>query len=229
MYKIFFTTLFLIIFSGNCFGADMLAIIGNKEVITPKDLEDSIKIELVFGGLASKTTDRNLIESIKSVALSRLIDEKLIIYHAKKSDMDIDKIEIAEYEKLMEHRLEIKQNLYLYLAGFGVDKSSVVSKIKALVLKDFFVSGMMKTRALSDEEVDQEIAKNKLENTAENRRKVELFLSIQPTKKEILKIKNQKVGLDEDQIKNELMMQKKANAETDLMWVLHKKYYVEIL
>lgn len=204
--------------------SNVIAIIGNKDALTEKDLIDFIKLEMILSG--AKKIDENVVNSAKVLFFDKFIDEKIILYHAKKQNMDLTFINTSENENGIAKKLGVS-NLRDFLSKNNLNISLLRTKIKTLIARNNFASNILKKRKISEDEIKFELAKNNLEDNDENRFRVQTSLSIEPSEEDIKNFKNSN-NVNNIDIRNEIISQKLFTADADLIWFLRKTYYVEI-
>jgi parvulin-like peptidyl-prolyl isomerase len=133
-YIVFIPGLFFVLVSG-VFAQDKIAAIVNNDVITQKDLNDFVNfMRMDMGTSYSPEEVEQKIDSMKADLLDKLIDDRLILQEAKKSNLVMDesrvKAKISEIKRHYSSDREFQQTI----AQQGLVQADLENKIRDQIL-----------------------------------------------------------------------------------------------
>lgn len=149
-------------FNSSSLAQDKISAIVNNEVITQKDLDDFINY--VRMQLSQDNTPENVerkIEKMKPDLLDRLIEDRLLIQEAKRSEIKIDPDRIKERIAQMKMRYHSDKEFQDSLAAQGLVEADIQERIKEQLYMYNLIEGKIKPKVkVNPEEVTDFYYKN---------------------------------------------------------------------
>lgn len=160
MKKLFALALLLLSFAAPAHADATLGIIAvvNDDAITNNDLDGRVRLALLGSGIQS-TPD--ILARLRGQVLRSLIDERLQLQEAKKFEITVDDKEIDEQiAKLAQQNNMTPEKLKPFFASKGVSLNVLREQMRANILWAKVVQRKIRPQVqISDEEVDDEIAR----------------------------------------------------------------------
>ncbi|HTY44923.1 MAG TPA: peptidyl-prolyl cis-trans isomerase [Patescibacteria group bacterium] len=129
------------------FAEDKIAAIVNKDVITVKDLNDFISFTRMQ--YQTEYQGRELeakLDSMKKDLLEKLIEDRLIVQEARKSNLKLDPNRVTSRINEIKHRYASDGQFQEALTKQGLTIADVESKIKEQMIMYYFIDSQIKNR-----------------------------------------------------------------------------------
>lgn len=154
-----------------------IAAVVNDEVISLGDLEARMQLVLLSSQLPDNAQVR---QRVTAQVLRSLIDEKLEIQEAKKFNVTAPEADVAAaFDRLEQQNNMPKGNLDKLLTARGIPRSTLVTQITASIVWNKLVEGKFSANAaVSDEEINETMARIKQDVGRPQHRVAEIFLAI---------------------------------------------------
>jgi peptidyl-prolyl cis-trans isomerase SurA len=154
-----------------------IAALVNDDVVSVSDLAARITLAIKSAGMQDNEDAR---KRISSQVLRGLIDERLQMQEAKRLNVSVSKEEIDQALARLEQQNKLpKGGLDDFLAKLGISKASLVDQITASLTWSKLVRGrLMQDVTISDEEINEAMARLKAEADVPQNRVAEIFLAI---------------------------------------------------
>jgi peptidyl-prolyl cis-trans isomerase SurA len=159
-----------------------IAAVVNDDVISVVDLQQRIRMVLLSSNLEDQPQTR---QRVAGQVLRGLVDEKLELQEAKRLNVKVSDEEIAEALGRIEKQNNLKPgSLDEYLRQRGIERSSLVEQLKATIAWGKLVRRKMATVSLSEEEVNDAVARMKENEGQPLSRVAEIFLTVDDPRQE---------------------------------------------
>jgi peptidyl-prolyl cis-trans isomerase SurA len=154
-----------------------IAAVVNDEIVTGDDLAARLKLVMSASGIPDTPQNRQRLEPR---VLRGLIDEKLQMQEAKRLTVTVSDKEIQDALARIEQRNNMpKGGLDAFLAHAGIPRSSLVDQITASIAWQKVVRNRLAQEVtISDEEVNEAMARLKADVGKPQNRIAEIFLSV---------------------------------------------------
>lgn len=202
-----------------------IAAIVNDDVVSFNDLSNRLTLVMRSSGLQDTPETR---QRISSQVLRGLIDERLQMQEAKRLNVTVPQDEIDQALGRIEQQNNMpKGSLDKFLADSGVPKSSLVDQITAAISWSKLVRNrLMQDVSVSDEQINEEMARLKESANVPQSRIAEIFLAIDnPTQEPEVKrladrlIEQIQSGVKFDAVARQFSQSPTAAVGGDLGWV----------
>jgi peptidyl-prolyl cis-trans isomerase SurA len=202
-----------------------IAAIVNDDVVSINDLNARIKLVMFSTGIPDTPQNR---QRIASRVLHSLIDERLELQEAKRLNMNVSKDEISQALTRIEQQNNLpKGGLDAYLAKQGVSRESLVDQVRASLAWNKVVRNRLSQDiTISDEEVNDALARLKENANVPQNRISEIFLAVDnPTQEPEVKqladklIEQIRSGVRFDAVARQFSQSPTAAVGGDLGWV----------
>jgi peptidyl-prolyl cis-trans isomerase SurA len=202
-----------------------IAAIVNDDVVSFNDLSNRLTLVMRSSGLQDTPETR---QRISSQVLRSLIDERLQMQEAKRLNVTVPQDEIDQALGRIEQQNNMpKGSLDKFLADSGVPKSSLVDQITAAISWSKLVRNrLMQDVTVSDEQINEEMARLKESANVPQSRVAEIFLAIDnPTQEPEVKrladrlIEQIQSGVKFDAVARQFSQSPTAAVGGDLGWV----------
>jgi peptidyl-prolyl cis-trans isomerase SurA len=154
-----------------------IAAVVNDQVISVYDLISRVRIVLLSSNLPDTPENR---QHIANQVLHQLIDEKLELQEAKKKSVTASDSEVETAIGLIEKQNNMKPGgLNAFLKAQNIDRGSLVDQITASIVWGKLVRRQAsETTEISDQEIDEAMAREKEHANEPEARVAELFLAV---------------------------------------------------
>lgn len=154
-----------------------IAAIVNDEIVSLNDLEGRMQLVMRSSGIQDTPQNRN---HIASQVLRTLIDEKLETQEAKRLNVTVSKDEIDQALARLEQQNKMpKGSLDQYLSKAGIPRSSLIDQVTAsLAWSKLVRNRLMQEVTISDEQINEALARLKEEADVPQSRVSEIFLAL---------------------------------------------------
>jgi peptidyl-prolyl cis-trans isomerase SurA len=154
-----------------------IAAIVNDEVVSLNDLEGRMQLVLRSSGIEDNQQNR---DHIAGQVLRTLIDEKLQMQEAKRLNVTVSKEEIDQALARLEQQNKMpKGSLDQYLSKAGIPRSSLIDQVTAsLAWAKLVRNRLTQEVTISDEQINEALARLKEEANVPQSRVAEIFLAI---------------------------------------------------
>jgi peptidyl-prolyl cis-trans isomerase SurA len=154
-----------------------IAALVNDDVVSLSDLSARVTLAIRSAGMADNEQTR---QRISSQVLRGLIDERLQMQEAKRLNITVSKEEVDQALARIEQQNNMpKGGLDEYLAKVGVSKASLVDQLTASQSWSKLVRNrLMQEVTVSDEEINEAMARLKDEADVPQNRVSEIFLAV---------------------------------------------------
>ncbi len=183
-----FISLFL--FATNAFAHEIVAVIGEKYIITSDELEQVAKFTILLQSPENINNNEILLYAKRQI-LNELVEGKIVFTHAKAIGIDIEKVNISSELEIMAKKLpKHSESFEDFLMKYGIRAQYCKDHIAAQILANHLAFGMAKDKIASQESILAKLKSFKYEDTPENRAKVENYLINQ----NIMKVKSDMIS-----------------------------------
>jgi len=154
-----------------------IAAVVNEEVISAFDVENRLRFNLMSENLPDNSQTRR---RRKPQVLLNLVDEKLQMQEAKRLNISIEEAEIKEAERILEAQNNLPTgSLSRFLKSRGLEQTTLLAKIQAEIAWGKVIRRRVLARVdISDEEVDEVLARLQSRRGTEQRLVSEIFLAV---------------------------------------------------
>ncbi len=169
--------LFFLCLGGASAQETRIAALVNDDVVSLSDLSARVTLAIRSAGMTDNEQTR---QRISSQVLRSLIDERLQMQEAKRLNITVSKEEINQALARIEQQNKMpKGTLDEYLAKAGVSKASLVDQLTASLSWSKLVRNrLMQEVTVSDEEINEAMARLKAEANVPQYRVSEIFLAV---------------------------------------------------
>ncbi|HUJ96631.1 MAG TPA: peptidylprolyl isomerase [Stellaceae bacterium] len=212
--------------AGSAFAQEeRIAAIVNDDVVSLNDLEARETLEMRSSGIPDTPENR---QHIASQVLRSLIDERLEMQEAKHQGVSVSKEEVNQSLARIEQQNNMpKGGLDAFLAKAGISRASLVDQITAgLTWAKLVRNRLSQDVNISDEEVDDSLARLKQESNVPQDRVSEIFLAVDnPTQEPEVKaladklIEQIRSGIKFDALARQFSQSPTAAVGGDLGWI----------
>jgi peptidyl-prolyl cis-trans isomerase SurA len=159
-----------------------IAAVVNDDVISLVDLNQRVRMVLVSSNLEDTPQTR---QRVAGQVLRGLVDEKLQMQEAKRLGVKIDNEEVDEAlgRIAAQNRLP-KGGLDAYLRERGIEKSTLTDQIRATIAWGKLVRRRLQTVTVSEDEIDEALARQKETEGQPLSRVAEIFLAVDDPRQE---------------------------------------------
>jgi peptidyl-prolyl cis-trans isomerase SurA len=153
-----------------------IAAVVNDDVISLVDLQQRIRMVLVSSNLEDQPQNR---QRVAAQVLRSLVDEKLELQEAKRLGVKIGPEEIEEALGRIETQNRLpKGGLDPYLKERAIDKNTLVEQLRATLAWTKLVRRKLQTVTISEDEIDDALARAKETEGQPLNRVAEIFLAV---------------------------------------------------
>lgn len=165
----------LLFFSVTCAAAqDRIVAIVNNEVITQKDLDSFTTFTRIQ--LSQKLSGQTLedkLASLKKDLLQRLIEDRLILQEAKKSNLRVDESRVKSKVAEVKKRYESEREFTEALVQQGLSESDVEGRIKEQMMMYSLIDSKIRSKIqIKPAEITEYYSRNKQDMVMPERREV---------------------------------------------------------
>ena len=160
-----------------------IAAVVNDDVISVSDLRSRMQLVLISSNLQDSPQTR---QRLAPQVLRTLVDEKLELQEAKRLNIKVSDRELDDALERIEAQNRLpKGGLDRFLSERGIDRSSLVDQLTATIAWAKVVRRKFgQTGGVSDEEVDEAVARLKDMDGQQQARIAEIFLSVDTPQQE---------------------------------------------
>jgi peptidyl-prolyl cis-trans isomerase SurA len=154
-----------------------IAALVNDDVVSLSDLEARVTLAIRSAGMADNQQTR---QRVTSQVLRALIDERLQMQEAKRLSITVPKEEVEQSLARIEQQNNMpKGGLDEYLAKAGISKTSLIDQLTAsLTWSKLVRNRLMQEVTVSDEEINEALARLKSQADVPQNRVSEIFLAV---------------------------------------------------
>jgi parvulin-like peptidyl-prolyl isomerase len=135
------------LFQPLCFGQDKVVAVVNDEIITQKDLDGFISFMRVqLARDVSQSAADNKIEAMKEDLLQRLIEDRLILQEARKSNINVDKNRIKAKIMELKRAHSSEREFQEFLLMQGVTESDLEQKMRDQMMTYEIIESRIKSK-----------------------------------------------------------------------------------
>jgi peptidyl-prolyl cis-trans isomerase SurA len=173
-------------FAPRCLARDKIIAVVNNEAITEKDLDDFVnfmRVEMSRQNSSEQVEAK--INEIHKDLLDRLIEDRLILQEAKKSDIKIDQSRVTARVDELRRRYNSDRDFQAELAKQGMVAADIETKIREQMLMFYIVDQKVRSKILvAPEEVTSFYQNNKEKFIMPEQREIE---SLSTDKEDVIK------------------------------------------
>jgi parvulin-like peptidyl-prolyl isomerase len=169
---------FSFLFSLDCFAQEKIIAIVNDDVITQKDLDDSlrfIRVQLSQDFKDGQIEDK--VQSMKTQILEKLIEDRLILQEAKKNNIRVDENRVKAKVNEIKTRYSTDIEFQKAIASEGLAQADIEKKFREQLLMFSIVEQKVRNKiVISPQEVTSFYEQNKNEFRTQEERLLEIII-----------------------------------------------------